>query len=292
VRGYYIDLRVKAKRPDWPGAWPWAPGEHSWIALAQLGLGAYERWLAGDGEEWLALARHVGDMLCENQVDGGVRDGAWEQGFDLPHTYELKAPWVSAMAQGEGASLLVRLHVATGEERYAAAAGRALGPMLVSVEDGGTSALLEGRRFPQEYPTSPPSFVLNGAMFAMWGWYDVGLGLRDAPALDVFDGAVDTLARNIHRWDTGCWSLYDLYPHTVANWASHAYHELHANQLRAMAALSPRAELTEAADRFESYAGSRACRARALAHKIAFRIVSPRHERLARLVPRRRRPAA
>ena len=252
VRGYYIDLSVKAKRSDWPGAWPWAPGEHSWIALAQLGLGANERWLAGDGEEWLALARNVADMMCANQVAGGVRDGAWEHGFDLPHTYDLRAPWISAMGQGEGASLLVRLHLATGEERYAEAAVRALAPLRVAVADGGTAALLDGRPFPQEYPTSPPSFVLNG-MFAMWGLYDAGLGLDDRDAADAFEQAVDTLAANLHRWDTGSWSLYDLYPHPVANWASLAYHELHASQLRAMAALAPRPEFTATADRFERY---------------------------------------
>jgi hypothetical protein len=288
VRGYYIDLRVKAKRPEWPAAWPWAPGEHSWIAVAQLGLGAHERWLAGEGEAWLGAACGAADMLCDAQVEGGSRDGAWEQLFDLPHTYHLKAPWISAMAQGEGASLLVRLHLETGEERYAEAARRALGPMTVPVEEGGAMALLDGRPFPQEYPTTPASSVLNGAMFAMWGWHDVGVGLGDGGARQAFERAVDTLALNLHRWDTGSWSLYDLYPrHPTPNWASVAYHQLHAVQLRAMAALSPRPELTEAADRFESYSSSRASHARALAHKVAFRVLVPRDRTLARLLRRR-----
>lgn len=282
VRGYYVDLRVKAKRPDWPAAWPWVPGEQSWIALAQLGLGAHERWIAGEGEEWLALSRTVGDVLSARQVEGGVRDGAWEQLFDLPHTYHLKAPWISAMAQGEAASLLVRLHIESGEERYADAARRALGPMTVPVEEGGAMALLDGRPFPQEYPTTPASSVLNGAIYAMWGWYDVGAGLGDEAASQAFEQAVDTLARNLHRWDTGSWSLYDLYPdHPTPNWASFAYHQLHAVQLRAMAALAPRPELIEAADRFESYSSSRASRARALAHKVAFRVLVPRDRGLA-----------
>jgi hypothetical protein len=279
VRGYYIDLRVKAKRPDWPGAWPWAPGEQSWIALAQLGLAAHERWLAGEGEEWLVLARNVGDTMCANQVEGGARHGAWEQGFDLPHTYELRAPWISAMAQGEGASLLVRLHLATGEAPYAEAALRALAPLRVPVAHGGTAALLDGRPFPQEYPTSPPSFVLNGGMFAMWGLYDAGLGLGDGAAAAEFEQAVDTLAANLHRWDTGSWSLYDLYPHPIRNWASPAYHQLHSSQLRAMAALSPRPEFTATAERFERYAASAPKRVRALAHKGAFRVRVPRRSR-------------
>jgi hypothetical protein len=278
VRGYHIDMRVKAKRSDWPEAWPWAAGENSWIALAQFGLGAHERWLAGEGEEWLETARGAADMMRDNQVEGGVRDGAWEQTFDLPHTYELKAPWISAMAQGEGASLLVRLHLATGDASYAEAARRALGPMEAPSDSGGTRALLDGEPFPQEYPTSPPSFVLNGGMFAMWGWYDIALGLGDAGARRAFDAAVDTLARNLHRWDMGWWSLYDLYPHPVRNPASFAYHQLHIAQLHAMDRIAPRPEFSQAAERFEGYQRSPVARARAFAAKVAFRIRVPRKQ--------------
>jgi heparosan-N-sulfate-glucuronate 5-epimerase len=276
VRGYYIDLRVKPWRPDFAGTWPYEPGRQTWIALAQIALGAHELWLAGEGEEWLGLARDAGDHMLEHQIEGGPRDGAWEQRFDLPHTYDLKAPWISAMAQGEAASLMVRLHAVTGEERYADAARRAVRTMSVPMAEGGASARVDGRPFPQEYPTTPSSHVLNGALFAIWGWYDVALALGDADAGREFEEAVDTLALNLHRWDTGSWSRYDLYPHRVRNWASLAYHELHVNQLRAMHALSPRPELAATADRWEAHAGSKAGRARALAHKSAFRVLVPR----------------
>jgi heparosan-N-sulfate-glucuronate 5-epimerase len=277
--GYHIDMRVKAKRSDWPGAWPWKPGEQSWIALAQLGLGAHERFVAGEGEEWLATARGVGDMMCDNQVEGGPRDGGWEHAFDLPHTYDLRAPWVSAMAQGEGASLLVRLHAATGEHRYAESARRALRLLGVPTEDGGTSSFIDGRPFPQEYPTSPPSFVLNGGMFAMWGLCDAAQALGDADARSAFDDAVETLALNLHRWDSGWWSLYDLYPHRFANPASFAYHELHIAQLEAMQRVAPRPNFAATAERFVRYESAALARARAFATKAAFRLLVPRRKR-------------
>ena len=62
---------------------------------------------------------------------------------------------------------------------------------------------------------------------------------------------MDTLARNIDRWDTGSWSRYDLFPHRVVNVASSSYHVLHINQLRAMQLVCPREELEAAATRFE-----------------------------------------
>ena len=275
VRGYYIDLRVKAKRPAWPDAWPYPPGTQTYVALAQMGLGAYERFVAGEGEEWLGVARGAADMFCENQAEAG----GFVHSFDLPHTYPLDAPWISAMSQGQAASLLVRLALETGEDRYAEVAQRALRPLRVPVAEGGAMALLDGRPFPQEFPTDPPAFVLNGGIFAMWGLHDVGRGLGDAEALREFGEAVETLVANLHRWDTGSWSLYDLYPHPLRNWASLAYQQLHINQLHAMAALAPRPELGVTAGRFERYLASRAARTRAFLHKAAFRLVVPRRRR-------------
>jgi predicted amino acid-binding ACT domain protein len=49
-----------------------------------------------------------------------------------------------------------------------------------------------------------------------------------------------TLAGNLHRWDNGAWSLYDLYPHPVPNVASSFYHLLHIHQLEELSASHPR----------------------------------------------------
>jgi hypothetical protein len=189
------------------------------------------------------------------------------------------------MAQGEGASLLVRLHAETGDGRYAEAARRALRPMRVPSTDGGAWAPLDGRAFPEEYPTDPPSFVLNGAIFALWGFRDVAVGLGDGDAAGAFEAGVDTLAASIDRWDTGSWSRYDLHPHRVVNVASAAYHELHVTQLEAMNALVARPELAAAAERFARYAASPALRARALAQKALFRAAEPRSALAARALP-------
>jgi hypothetical protein len=277
VRGYYLDMRVKAISPDPAVAWPFEHGTEAWVVFCQLGLGAYERYLAGDGEQWLALARHVADVLCEYQLREGVRRGGFEHSFDFPHTFPLRAPWISSMAQGEGASLLVRIHQEGGEERYAEAARMALEPLFVRTPDGGAMELLGGSPFPEEYPTVPPSFVLNGGIFSLWGLYDVGRALGDERATAAFEAGLTTLTTNLHRWDTGWWSVYDLYPHPRRNIASFAYHQLHIDQLRAMAIIAPREELLLMADRFESYGDSRKNRIRAAVEKSLFRLRVPRN---------------
>jgi hypothetical protein len=285
VRGYPIDFSAKAERPTVLPGFLEEPGRYLWVAHAQRALGCFERWLAGEGDEWLEGARRAADVLVEQQGAGGAHDGAWVQRAPYPHTYALTPPWVSAMAQGEGASLLVRVHGETGDDRYAEAAVRALRPMAVQSAEGGASADLDGRPFPEEYPTEPPSFVLNGAIFALWGLRDVAVALADADAGRAFDGGVGTLAASIGRWDTGSWSRYDLFPHRVTNVASPAYHVLHVAQLEAMHELAPRPELHAAAERFAAYAASPPKRAGAFARKILFRMAEPRSARVARVLP-------
>ena len=229
----------------------------------------------------MIAARQAADLLLEHQAG----DGGWKQIEPYPHTYVLHPPWVSAMAQGEAASLLVRVHRESGDARYAEAAVKALAPMRRPSADGGASAQLDGRWFPEEYPTDPPSFVLNGAVFALWGLRDVAVGLDDGDAARDFEAGVDTLAASIHRWDTGAWSRYDLHPHRVTNVASRAYHELHVTQLAVMDELAPRPELRAAAERFAAYDASRRRHTAALARKVLFRLAEPRSARVARLLP-------
>jgi heparosan-N-sulfate-glucuronate 5-epimerase len=278
VRGYYIDLRVKAEAPEWPHPSLGRLEDRLWVRVHQWGLGAYERYLAGEGEQWLRNALDVGKYALSRQLEGGERDGLWLNRLPYTKTFQLPAGWPSAMAQGEGASLLARLHLETGEERFADAARRATRAMSLPSAEGGVQALLDGRAWPEEYPTDPPSFVLNGGIFALWGYYDVAVALRDADARRAFDEGADTLAGALHRWDTGYWSRYDLFPHPVPNVASSFYHALHTSQLEAMHVIAPRPQFEQTAARFAGYARSRLSRNRAFARKVMFRLAVPRNE--------------
>jgi heparosan-N-sulfate-glucuronate 5-epimerase len=274
VRGYYIDLGVKAKTVEWPP--PWLRPGRDYVKVAQWGLGSFERYLAGQGEERLRWAIEAGRHLVETQERTGPNEGGWEFLVPYAHTFDIQPPWISAMSQGEGASLLVRLHEETGEDSFAEAALRAVKPLSSEPRAGGVMASLGDGAFPQEYPTIPPSHVLNGGIFALWGLHDVWIGLGSGEARQAFDDGLKTLIANLHRWDTGTWSRYDLYPHPVVNLASHAYHLLHTNQLRATNVISPDETLARTADRFASYARSSVRRADVFLRKVVFRMKVPR----------------
>jgi len=177
-QGYYIDLREKAVRAEWPPPWWPYPGWHRYIALGQWGLAAYERYMLDEGDEWLDTALVGGDHLVATQLTGKLA-GAWHEPEDYPHTFQVPGPWVSAMAQGLCASYLARLYVSTNREEFAESARRAVEAMKIPTEAGGCSAPLNGSSFPEEYPTTPPSFVLNGAIYAVYGVIDVALATGD-----------------------------------------------------------------------------------------------------------------
>ena len=285
VGGYYVDLRFKAVAPNWPPPWLPPRGRQLHVSTAQWALGAFERYLAGEGEQWLEGARGAADHFVADQVPDGPRKGAWLHGMPMHHTFLLRAPWISAMAQGEVASLLTRIHRETGDDRYAEAALRALVPLRVPSTKGGALALLGGGPFYEEYPTDPPSFVLNGGIFAIWGVYDVSVALDPDRAGRDFADSLDALASNITRWDCGYWSLYDLFPHPIPNVASAAYHALHTTQLRGMQLIAPRPEFERTIASFERYSRSRVRAARAFGVKGTFRVIVPRNRLLAHRLP-------
>lgn len=248
------------------------------VPLAQLGLGHFERYAATEDEQQLAFARAAGDHLVATQVrEAGAHLGGWRHTFPYVHRAPLQPPWLSAMAQGEAASLLTRLATETGDEQYFEAAVLALHPLRVPVQSGGVLGDLDGMPFPEEYPTTPQSHVLNGAIFALWGVRDVALATADADAERLHDEVLATLRATCTRWDTGRWSRYDLFPNPPQNVSSSFYHHLHISQLKALHILYGAPEFGALADRFEAYEANPLLRGIAFTRKVSYRIAIPRH---------------
>lgn len=285
VRGYHLDMRVKATAAQWPPPDLQPLERQLHVDVAQWGLGAYEHFLETGDEQWLAVATAAAGHFARTQTRDGALAGGWVHDFPYPHTFALRAGWLSSMAQGEAASLLVRVFAETGDEQLAEAARLALGPLTVSSAQGGVLTELAGGAFYEEYPTQPSSYVLNGAIFTLWGCYDVATALGDERAGRLFREGADTLAAEVGRWDLGWWSRYDLFPHPLPNVASPGYHELHIDQLTALHRIEPRPSFVATADRFRGYARSRVNAKRALVAKVGFRLAVPRNAALARRLP-------
>src|SRR5215208_4007507 len=147
MRGYYIDFRGKVDSPQWPPPWfPW-PGFHRFMGVSQWGLGAFERYVEGEGEQWLEAAATAAAHVVGEQEPEGSAAGGWFEPRGHVHTFHTEAPWLSAMAQGQCASLLVRVGLELGDNRLLDAALKGLRPMRVPTAAGGVQAVLDGGPF-------------------------------------------------------------------------------------------------------------------------------------------------
>ncbi len=141
------------------------------------------------------------------------------------------------------------------------------------MKDGGVAFTDEsGDLWFEEYIVSPPTHILNGFIWASWGIYDYFLATKDASAQELFSRAVRTMLHNLDRYDLGFWSRYEQSGTRLPMVASPFYHQLHILQLRVMHRLTGDDKFARVADRWESYAHSRANRTRALAYKSVFKL--------------------
>ena len=239
------------------------------VSIAQHGLGAWQR--RSEDARWLEVVSRVADWVgAEHDDEGLIR-----YGFGMPHTYDLRPGWASAMAQGEAASLLVRAAAALGRPALLDEALVLVEPLIAPdselVHESPEGPVL------QEYPTSPPAHVLNGWIFALWGLYDVGLATGDTRSTRAFEQGVEALSARLKLHGTWwSWSRYDLFPHRLTHVTSPFYHRLHVEQLRALDVLAPDPAFGSTARRWESGLRNPVARSLAVGRKAAFRALEPR----------------
>jgi hypothetical protein len=279
---YYM---VFASKADYPGAYdengiPMLDyhGEigpqYNPIAIAQWGLGNFNLYGRTGDRSRLEKTLLCADWLVRSLETNPHGLSVWNHHFDWEYRDTLRAPWYSGLAQGQGISLLLRAHRATGETRYAEAARKAFASFQCPVSRGGVTFTDEqGSVWFEEYLVDPPTHILNGFLWAAWGVYDYALAAGDSQARELFTQAVETLRRNLPRYDTGFWSLYEQSGTRLKMLASPFYHQLHILQLRVMHRLTGEAFFAEYADRWERYARNPLHRARAICYKSLFKLL-------------------
>ena len=131
----------------------------------------------------------------------------------------------------------------------------------------------DGYLWLEEYLVQPPSHILNGMIWAAWGIHDYATLGGEPRAQALFLEAVRTLVANLHRYDTGFWSCYELRPGRVPMVASQFYHRLHVTQLDVMDRLTGEEAFGERAVRWRAYQRQPLNRWLAKAWRAAFKIL-------------------
>ncbi len=114
-------------------------------------------------------------------------------------------------------------------------------------------------------------------MWALWGVFDFWLARADASAKEIFDRGVETLLRNLARFDTGYWSLYEQSGTNNRNPAENAgqpfLSPLAYRTVASNVEVDRRPRFAAVADRWEGYAQRRGNRTRALVEKSIFKLL-------------------
>lgn len=190
------------------------------VAIFQYGLGAYDLYLQTHDERYVRKFMQCVDWAIEHEDE----KGRWN---NFSH-YCPENPY-SAMAQGEGVSLLIRAYKYTGKTDYLNAAKKALAFMLLPLTDGGTSKYESDDVYLMEYTFK--GMVMNGSIFSWWGLYDYVLVSKDEGIYKkIMEKTLQTIIKVLPMFKCTYWSMYSM----DGLIASPFYHNLHVAQMQAM----------------------------------------------------------
>lgn len=243
VRGYYNDLTEKVTKDSPEILVPQyyvETGEKMFfsIGIFQYGLASYDLYLKTHEQIYRKKFLACAQWALENQENRG----GW-----ITFAHESKSNPYSSMAQGEGASLLLRCYLDTGNSVCLDAAKRAIDFMLVPLENGGTAKYDADNIYFYEFPEK--QLVLNGWIFSIWGIYDYCKCTNDERVTEILSLSLESLKKKLPVFDTGYWSKYD----EGKNICSPFYQKLHVAQLRVMYDLFGDDIYRQFADKWEGY---------------------------------------
>lgn len=178
--------------------------------IAWYGLVNLTRYIQSGEKDLLKKFLRQLSWLRTRYRDWGSKGYVWTYDFDwLEGKAYLKAPWISAMAQGLAISNLVRGYLLLNDEELLAIARKAIKVFEIAVADGGVMTMEDGHVLYEEYPAYPLARVLDGFLFSLLGLYDLWVVCGDERAKSLFARGVEGLKHNLKTWDfKHLWSWY------------------------------------------------------------------------------------
>ncbi len=194
-----------------PRAWSRATGTNywpafiGWYALVQLG-----HYLRGKGSQHLSAFLKQINWLEQHAVlrdDGAV---VWTMDFDNPENgVVLRAPWVSAHAQGLAMSAVVRGWRVTRRSHLWELLQGSAKIFDLDVKEGGIRAQSDGNTFYTEVPGGDVPGILDGFMTSLLGLHDVYVETEDEKTGQLLRAGIEGLKKLLPWWDyRNKWSWY------------------------------------------------------------------------------------
>lgn len=244
------------------------------IAIAQYALGNYNLAKQTGEKNYYDKFLLNADWLLSNLHTTERGTYLWPHHFDFEYFRPLIAPWFSGLAQGQGLSVLVRAFAETGDTKYKDASKEVMRSLSLPISEGGVQYKDEnGYVWIEEYLVEPPTHIINGFIWALWGIYDYYLFTKSQEVGQLFDDYTATILHYLPEYDIKFWSLYELTPQRIKSIASPFYHSLHIVQLQIMYRLTGHEIFDEYSRKWTKYSKCACYRLIAFIYKSMFKLI-------------------
>jgi hypothetical protein len=240
----YVIKLEQANRPvDARGVALWLNNGHrryNPTVIAWYGVDLLNSYRITEDPAYLDRAETNASFLINRAVSRGrALYFPYRFGFGLlgnPHDL-MRAPWYSALAQSAALTLFLRLHAATGEQRWRTAADSTFATFLQRRSARRPWIAFVPRKYLwfEAFPKNPPTQALTGHMIGLFSVYEYALVTRSVAAIKVFDGGATAIRHEVHRFRVrGRLSYYSLRLHA----RSRDYHCFHIADLKLLARMT------------------------------------------------------
>lgn len=219
-------------------------------SIAQYALSQWNHYLATNDERHRQIFLAQALWLVEHEARIGNDAGGWPISHPHPDVRG-ESPWLSALAQGNALSVLVRAYQLTQEEVFLEVARRAVRTFHLDILDGGVSAPLgEVGIYFEEVAVYPATHILSGFIFALFGLYDYVALTGDVQTERLIFRSLATMHSLVDEFDVSFWTCSDLLHRHLA---SPAHLELQAELLEALAKYNGCEHCSRLASRWKNY---------------------------------------
>ena len=210
----------------------------------------FSNFVSSNDSSHLYIILKYSDWLKKNVVIEN-NFASWPYPFKFTK-YDLDYDWCGAWALGNILSAISRSIVVSEDSAFVKLADQIVRTFSTKIEDGGILFIDKDQNYwYEEYPTIPPSHVLNGHITGLLGLYDYWRISDNPDAKTLFEKGIETVRANLDRFDSGYWSLYDVkYPYV----GDYFYHKaVHLPQLRILFQITEDKFYLDYAEKWEEY---------------------------------------
>ncbi len=250
LTAYPIDMSSLLASPDCTFNAHVNPLGYHPTTSAQHALAHWNQFLSSNDESHRDIFLKEAQWLVEHEVRIGNDAGGWP--ISSPHP-DVRGDdrWLSALAQGNAVSVLVRAYQLTQDEIFLGVARRAVRTFEQDILDGGVTAPIgEDGVFFEEVAVYPATHILTGFIFALLGLYDYAALTGDAQIKALIQRSLSTMHVLLDEFDVGFWTRSDLLHRQLS---SPAHLILQIMLLESLAAYSGCEHCSTLASRWQTY---------------------------------------